>query len=80
MQESQDYNPEVTWRHYRKIEIFDLWLGKNEEEKMVACILKNKKILISKIRHQLSDCKTKALSPTDLDMSLSEYAQQEVIR
>ena len=47
---------------------------------MVACILKNKKILISKIRHQPSDCKTKALSPTDLDVSLSEYAQQEVIR
>ena len=25
MQESQDYDPEVTWRHYRKIGIFDLW-------------------------------------------------------
>ena len=29
--------------------------------------------------HQASDCTTKALSPTDLDVSLREYEQQEVI-
>ena len=45
----------------------------------VALILKYKKILISRTRHQLSLCITKALSPTDLDVSLLEYAQQEVI-
>ena len=49
-------------------------------KRVVAWILKYKKILISRTRHELSVCTTKALSPTDLDVSLLEYAQQEVIR
>ena len=48
--------------------------------RVVAWILNHKNILISRIRHQPSDCTTKALSPLDLDVSLPEYAQQEVIR
>ena len=47
---------------------------------MVAWLLKYKKILTSRTRHQPSVSTTKALSPTDLAMSLLEYAQQEVIR
>ena len=44
---------------------------------VVAWILKYKKNLILRTRHRSSP---KALSPTDLDVSLLEYAQEEVIR
>ena len=47
-------------------------------KRVVAWILKYKKILISKIKNQPSDCTAKAFSPTNLDVSLLEYAQQEV--
>ena len=47
---------------------------------VVTWILKYKKILIWKIRHQPSDCAATAFSPTNLDVSLFDYAQQEVIR
>ena len=49
-------------------------------KRVVASILKYRKILISRIRHQPSDFIAKALSPSDLDVSLYEYAQQEIIR
>ena len=49
-------------------------------KRVVAWILKHKKNLISRTRHQPSDYIPNALSPTDLEVSLLEYAQQEVIR
>ena len=49
-------------------------------KRLVAWILKCKKNLILRTGHQPSDCTPKALSSTDLDMSVLEYAQQEVIR
>ena len=49
-------------------------------KRVVAWILKYKKNLISRTRHQPSECATKTLSPTDLYVSLLEYAQQDVIR
>ena len=49
-------------------------------KRVVAWILKYKKNRILKTRHQPSDSTAKALSPADLDMSLLEYAQEEVIR
>ena len=47
---------------------------------VVAWTLQYKMILISSARSQPSNCTTKALSPTDLDVSLLEYAQQGVIK
>ena len=49
-------------------------------KRVVDWILKYKKILISRRRHQRSVCTTKALSPTNLNVSLLEYVQQEVFR
>ena len=89
MQEIQDDDPEV--RAEVKVHVTVLHEGIIERleslisdwarmKRVVAWILNYKKILISRTRHQLSVCTTKALSPTDLDVSLLEYAQQEVIR
>ena len=49
-------------------------------KRVVTWILNYKKSLILNRRHQPSDCTPKALSPTDLDVSLLEYAQERVIR
>ena len=89
MQEIQDDEPEV--RAEVKVHVTALHEGIIERleslisdvarmKRMVAWILKYKKILISRRRHQTSVCTAKVLSPTDLDMSLLEYAQQEVLR
>ena len=48
--------------------------------RVVAWILKYKKNRILRTRHQPSDSTAKALSPADLDVSLLEYAQEDVIR
>ena len=88
MQEIQDDDPEVraevkvhvTVVHEGIIERLESLISDWARMKRVeAWILKYKKILISRTRHQLSVCTTKALSPTDLDVSF-EYAQKEVIR
>ena len=83
MQEIQDDDPEV--RAEVKVHVTVLREGIIERLEslisdwgsVVALILKYKKILISRTKHQLS---YKALSPTDLHVSLLEYAQQEVIK
>ena len=83
MQEIQDDDPEV--RAEVKFHVTVLREGIIERLEslisdwgsVVALILKYKKILISRTKHQLS---YKALSPTDLHVSLLEYAQQEVIK
>ena len=49
-------------------------------KRVVAWILKYKKNRILRTRHQPSDSTAKALSSADLDVSLLEYAQEEVIR
>ena len=89
MQEIQDDDPEV--RTEVKVYVTALHEGIIERleslishwarmKRVVDWILKYKKVLISRARHQLSVCTTKALSPTDFDASLLEYAEQEVIR
>ena len=49
-------------------------------KRVVAWILMYRKNPILRARHQSSGCTPKALSPTDLHVSLLEYAQEEVIR
>ena len=89
LQEIQDDDPEV--RAEVKVYVSALHEGIIERleslisdwakmKKVVAWILKYKNILISRTRYQPSVCTTNALSPTDLDASLLEYAQKEVIR
>ena len=71
----------ITALHEGIIEKFESLISDwTRMKRVVAWILKHKKILISRIRHQPSDYIVKALSPTDLCVSLLEYAQQEVIR
>ena len=91
MQEIQDDDPEVkaevkvqvTALHegrlpYRKTQsLISDWA---RMKRTVAWILKYKQMLISRARNQPSHCTTKALSPTDLDVSLLEYAQHKIIR
>ena len=91
MQEIQDDDPEV--RAEVKVQVTALHEGRLPYRKTqslisdwarmkrtVAWILKYKQMLISRARHQPSHCTTKALSPTDLDVSLLEYAQHKIIR
>ena len=89
MQEIQDDDPEV-WAEV-EVHVIALHEGIIESleslssdwarrKRLVAWLLKYKKILTSRTRHQPSVCTTKALSPTDLTMSLLEYVQQEIIR
>ena len=49
-------------------------------KRVVAWILMYRKNPILRARHRSSGCTPKALSPTDLHVSLLEYAQEEVIR
>ena len=89
MQETQDDDPEVTAEV--KVYVTALQEGIIERleslisdwarmKRVVAWTLKCKKILISRASYQPSVCTTKSVSPTDLDVSLLEYVQQEVIR
>ena len=87
-QEIQDDGPEVraevkahlTAFHEGVIErlesLFSDW---TRMKRMVAWILKYKNLIL-RTRPRPSDCTPKALSPTDLDVSLLEYAQEEVIK
>ena len=87
-QEIQDDDPEVraevkahlTAFHEGVIErsesLFSDW---TRMKRMVAWILKSKNLIL-RTRHRPSDCTPKALSPTDLDVSLLEYAQEDVIK
>ena len=79
-QEIQDDDPEV--RIEVKVHVTALREGIIErlESSFSDWTRKYKKNLILRTRHQLSDCSPKALSPTDLDVSIIEYPQEEVIR
>ena len=89
MPEIQDDDPEVraeikvhgTVLHEGIIKRFQSLISEwARMKRVVGWILKYKKNLISRTRHQPSECATKTLSPTDLYVSLLEYARQEVIR